>query len=56
MSNSADLSGTRLTVLAAVMEDVRRSHELYPVFSRYTWHARHVQRQRPTQRGLLTGR
>jgi hypothetical protein len=34
---------------------VRSVRELYLARSRCTWHARHVQRQRPTQRGILAG-
>ncbi len=30
------------------------AHELYLVCPRCAWHAHRVQRQRPTQRGLLT--
>ena len=30
--------------------------QLYLACSRCTWHAPHVQRERPTQRGMLTGR
>jgi hypothetical protein len=30
-------------------------HELYQACSRCAWHARHAQREHPTQRGILTG-
>ncbi len=33
----------------------RPGHELYLACSRCAWHACHVQRERPTQRGMLTG-
>jgi hypothetical protein len=37
------------------MTESRPDRELYLPCSRCTWHARHVQREDPTQRGMLTG-
>ena len=37
------------------MSRTRLATELYLVCSRCAWHARRVQRERPTQRGMLTG-
>jgi hypothetical protein len=56
---AAKPSSTKTKILP-FQNDVSRSSQClalpYPGCSRCTWHARHVQRRHPTQRGMLKAR